>query len=417
MPSDDDAETASPRMSPRKASKLRRLWLPPARFADRSTDRRVTFLELFFDLVFVVVISQLAERLAEHPTWHGVAWFAFLFYAAWSSWQNGTFYHDLHTTDDLSVRVFTFLQMLTVAVMAAYIGDVPGEGSTGFALAYAANILVLVVLWFRTGAHDPAHRAASIPYTGGYFVGMVFFAMSTVWDPPVRYWLWVAGLAAEIVGTVIAFRRWSPPATRHGEAVIAASPSLIERNGLFVIIVLGEVVVAAVNGMASIAQRDLNTVAIGMLGVVVAIGLWMIYFDLASHEAPVSHRTQLWLYLHLPLVIAIAAGGAGVLNTIEHATEPLPDAVRWLLVGSLSTAMVSVVLISGTLEIARAQPHLYRAAKLFIGIAGLLSLAVGLTDWGAKASLTAMVVLLLAPIASGIYVWLRYTDDDVVDFG
>src|SRR4029453_7315102 len=93
-------------------STFRRLWQPPGRYEDRATDRRVTFLELFFDLVFVVVISQLARRLAAHPSWSGVGWFVFLFYAVWSSWLNGTLYHDLHTTNDVSVRVFTFGQML-----------------------------------------------------------------------------------------------------------------------------------------------------------------------------------------------------------------------------------------------------------------------------------------------------------------
>ena len=59
---------------------------------------RVTFLELFFDLVFVVVIAQLAQRLAANPSWAGVGWFVYLFYAVWSSWINGTLYYDLHGT-------------------------------------------------------------------------------------------------------------------------------------------------------------------------------------------------------------------------------------------------------------------------------------------------------------------------------
>lgn len=87
---------------------LLRLWRPPGRFEDRDPDRRVTFLELFFDLVFVAVIAQLAHHLAESVTWSSVGWFIFLFYAVWSSWINGTLYHDLHSTDDLSIRVFTF---------------------------------------------------------------------------------------------------------------------------------------------------------------------------------------------------------------------------------------------------------------------------------------------------------------------
>ena len=250
----------------------------------------MTFLELFFDLVFVVVISQLAHRLAEHPSWPGVGWFVFLFYAVWHSWSNGTLYHDMHGTNDVSARVFTFAQMLAVAVMAAFIADVPGEGSAGFALGYAANSLVLVILWFRTGLHDPSHRAASVPYSLAYLVAAVLFGVSATVEEPERYWLWAIGLAVHVLGIVVAFRRWRPPATQGGDAVIATTPSFIERMGLFVIIVLGEVIVGAVDGMAEVAPLESGEIVIGLLGVLVAIGLWWIYFDLISSRAPGGSR-------------------------------------------------------------------------------------------------------------------------------
>ena len=190
-----------------KVSAARRLWNPPRQFADRPADRRVTFLELFFDLVFVVVIAQFADRLVIHPTWAGVGWFVFLFYAVWASWLNGTLYYDLHGTNDVSVRVFTFLQMLAVAIMAVFVADVPGDGAAGFALGYAANTLVLVVLWFRTGVHDPQHRAASVPYSAGYLVAAVLFAASAAVDAPLIYWLWGLAMFVEVEGrsTRIAF--------------------------------------------------------------------------------------------------------------------------------------------------------------------------------------------------------------------
>jgi low temperature requirement protein LtrA len=393
-------------------STFRRLWQPPGRYADRQVDRRVTFLELFFDLVFVVVISQMAERLAEHVSWSGLGWFVFLFYAVWTSWTNGTMYHDLHGTNDVSARVFTFALMLTVALMAVYIGHVPGEGSVGFALAYAANTLILVALWFRTGLHDPVHRPGSTPYSTGYLVAAALFAASAVVDDTLRYWLWAVALLSTVVGYWIGMHRWTPPAEQQGEARIATSPPLIERLGLFVIIVLGEVIVGAVVGMAELRPLDGDGVVIGLLGVVVAIGLWWIYFDLVSHREPISRYTQIWMYLHLPLVIAIAAGGAAVLNTVEHANEPLPDGVRWLLVGSLAVAMLSVVALTKTLQITREAPEIYRAADVALVLSAAASLGVGLTDWGAKGSIGAMCVLLLAPVVAGIAVWLRRTVPD-----
>jgi low temperature requirement protein LtrA len=370
----------------------------------------VSFLELFFDLVFVVVISQLAHRLAEHPNWSGVGWFAFLFFAIWQSWINGTLYHDLHGTNDVSARVFTFAQMLAVAVMAVYVGDVPGDGATGFALAYAANTLVLVVLWFRTGLADPTHRPASTPYSTAYLIAAGLFAASAAVDEPAQYWMWAAGLLAELAGLVIGLHRWTPPETQEGEALIATTPSLVERMGLFVIIVLGEVIVGAVEGMAALDPLEFDEIAIGLLGVVVAIGLWWIYFDLVSHRAPISRWTQLWLNLHLPLVIGIAAGGAAVLNTVANAHEPLPDGVRWLLVGSLAVAMLTVALIASTLEVRRRRPEVYRPADVALLVSAALSLAVGLTDWAAKTCLAVMAGLLLAPVATGMLVWLKYTE-------
>lgn len=390
-------------------SSMRRLWRPPGRFEDRNPERRVSFLELLFDLVFVAVIAQLAHRLAEHPSWTGVGWFVFLFYAVWSSWINGTYYHDLHTTNDLSIRVFTFAQMLAVALMAVHAADVPGEGSPGFAIGYAANTLLLVVLWFRTGFHDPAHRSASMPYSFAYLVSAILFTVSVVVDSPARYWLWAAALLSEGIGYAWAMNRWTPPESQGGDAVIAATPSLIERMGLFVIIVLGEVVVGSVNGMADLTPMDLDETVIGLNGILVAIGLWWLYFDLVSHRRPVSSRTQAWLFLHFPLVVAIAAGGAAVLNTIEHASSPLPDEVRWLLVGSLAVAVLSIVCLTLVLEIrSRSEARAVyetadRAALIGVG----LILAVGLSGWDAKASLTAMVALLLFPIVAGLRVWAR----------
>jgi low temperature requirement protein LtrA len=274
----------------------------------------------------------------------------------------------------------------------------------------------LVILWFRTGLHDPSHRPASVPYSTAYLLSAALFVVSVGVDEPGRFWLWALGLAVQVAGLITAFYIWTPPPSQSGEAVVGTTPLLIERMGLFVIIVLGEVIVGAVNGMADITPLDMNGIVIGLLGVLVAIGLWWIYFDLVSHRAPVSRGTQLWLNLHLPLVIAMAAGGAGVLNTVEHAADPLPDAVRWLLVGSLAAAVLSIALLTQTLEVRRTQPEVYRAAALVMLVSVLLSLGVGLTDWGAKVSLTAMVVLLLAPVAAGLVVWLKHADPDTVGF-
>jgi low temperature requirement protein LtrA len=141
--------------------------------------------------------------------------------------------------------------------------------------------------------------------------------------------------------------------------------------------------------------------------VLVAIGLWWIYFDLVSHREPGSRFTQLWLYLHLPLVTAIAAGGAGVLATVGEAEGHLLDATRWLLVGSLAVAVATVAALTLTLKVRRRFPDLYRAADAALCLSCVLILAVGLTGWGATATLLAMSLLLIAPIVTGLVLWAR----------
>ena len=169
--------------------------------------------------------------------------------------------------------------------------------------------------------------------------------------------------------------------------------------------------------MADLDPLQVDGVVIGLLGVVVAIGLWWIYFDLISSQVPVSRFTQVWLNLHFPLVVAIAAGGAGVLNTVEHSDEPLSKPVRWLLVGSLAAAMLSLAALVRTLEIRSLSPEIYRRVEPVLLLNAGLMLAVGLTNWQAKATLLVMVVLLLAPIGLGIVVWLRHSDPDEIGLG
>jgi low temperature requirement protein LtrA len=89
------------------------------------------------------------------------------------------------------------------------------------------------------------------------------------------------------------------------------------------------------------------------LGMMIAIGIWWIYFDFVSHRLPIDKRVPIfsWLYLHLQMTIIIAAIGAAVLNVIEHSGKHLPREVNWLLVGALSVALASIALLMRTIQI------------------------------------------------------------------
>lgn len=390
---------------------FRRWWQPPRRISEREEERSVTFLELFYDLVYVVLISQLAHALSMHVDLEGVIGFAFLFCLVWIAWINGTMYHELHGNNDIRTRVFTFLQIFTVAAMAVFASGALGESSVGFALSFAAYQLILTFLWWRTGVYDPSHRPLSQPYATAFLFSTLLFVLSVSVPAPWRFGLW--GLAL-LISLILPLRtstlgRDNPEVQAQIDLSMSVSPSQVERLGLLTIIVLGEVIVGVVSGVAG--HQPLTwpisvTVALGML---IAIGLWWIYFDFVSQHFPITGRAKMmsWLYLHLPMTAGIAATGAAILDVVEHSGEPLTTASRWLLVGAVALALICIALLMRSIQIPGEHRRLYRTGGIVTLVSGLIIVVLGLTRIPAIPLLILLVLLLLAPIFYGLKVWIE----------
>ena len=89
--------------------------------------RTVSFLELFYDLVYVAVVSQAAHHLAEHVSLRGVGEFAVVFALIWLGWINGTLYLELHGREDGRTRTVVFVQMGVLVILAVYTAEAAGE--------------------------------------------------------------------------------------------------------------------------------------------------------------------------------------------------------------------------------------------------------------------------------------------------
>lgn len=390
---------------------FRKWWQPPRRASDRDFERSVTFLELFYDLVYVVLIAQLAHALAEKVTLAGILGYAFLFIIVWWAWFNGSTYHDVHGNNDIRTRLFTFLQMFTVAAMAVFAHDALGASSTGFALAYAAFQLILTYLWWRTGVHDPLHRPLSQPYSLAFLITTFLFIGSVFVPSPFRFYLW--GLAV-LISLLLPFNmfnqgRKSPVIQEEVERILQVSPSLVERFGLLTIIVLGEVMVGTVNGVAEHPRLDWAIGLTAGLGMLVAIGLWWIYFDFVSHRPPWPTLGQVsqWFYLHLPLTAGIAAVGAAVFNVVEHSGEPLAAAVRWLLAGAVALVLVCVALLMQAIRVTPALYPQYRRGGIVTVVCAAFILLLAFFNLPAIPFLALLVLLMLLPVFYGIKVWIQ----------
>jgi low temperature requirement protein LtrA len=397
-------------MSPRSQS-IRLWWQPPRRAGDRPQYRQVTFLELFYDLVYVVLISKLSGALSANISWIGLRNFSFLFFIVWWAWLNGTLYHDIHGNNDIRTRFFTFLQMVFVVSMAVFAGDAMGKSSTGFALSYALFQLVLTILWWRTGVHDADHRPLSRPYSAVFFLNSVLFAVSAFVSPPQRFLLWGIALFFSLLLPVLTFTLGykNSNAREQIKIMTTVSPSTVERFGLLTIIVLGEVIVGVVAGVSKHQDMSWNLGGTALLGTLIAIGIWWVYFDFVSHRIPRPKifTVSIWFYLHLPVTMGITAVGAAVLNIVDHAGDQLPSEVRLLLTASLAVILISIALLIHTLQQTEEHQKAYRKGSVIMLISAILIAVLGFTELRTFHILGALILLLPAPVFYGFLVWLE----------
>ncbi len=317
---------------------------PRLRNHEEEDERRATWLELFYDLIFVAAVEQLGRYLAEHATLSGVGGFVLLFVPLWWTWIGTTFYASRFDTDDIVDRLATLAAIFAVVVMAANITHALGDGAVGFALGYAAARLILVVQYTVAGHFVAEARPLTNRFVRGFAVAAAIWIVSAFLPPPWDYGLWVVGVVVDIGTPLFAGRLHSKiaPSLRH----------LPERFGLFVLIVLGEGVAATVRASEG-RELGLPLGLAAACGLLIAFSLWWIYFEYtdgeplkAALDAGKIGIYNLWLYTHLPLVIGLTAAGVGVEHVVASAAgKPLAAEDRWLLCAAVALCWLAIGVI------------------------------------------------------------------------
>ena len=166
------AQTTDAMTSETRGRFKRWFWRPPRAHGETIADRQVSFLELFYDLVYVAVIGQAAHHLAEHVTVRGLAEFAVVFALIWIAWINGSLYLELHGREDGRTRSIVFVQMGILVLLAVFTADAAGGSGRAFAVVYAAFLVVQTWLWYTVRRQDRRDHPEFLAVTGGYVVGM-----------------------------------------------------------------------------------------------------------------------------------------------------------------------------------------------------------------------------------------------------
>jgi len=357
-----------------------------------SEEQKVTWLELFFDLTFVVAFDQLAKRLGDAPSGINLVNFLVMFGAVWWAWAGNTTFAAQHGNQERVYRWGSLAQLLTVAVLALSERGELAENGPVFALAFAANRVILIGMHALMVRRDPDVAAFARPLMTGYGLAALIWLGSAFLGGTAQLLAWGVALAIDLL-TPLLLR------DRHGEA-LPHQDHLPERVGLLQIIALGGVVTELVAGGR---QRPLSVadLAPSLLALLTAVGLWRLYFDQAR-ALPVleAHRRGrigsflLWLYSHLPLTLGIVMLAVGMGHGISD-TENERDAVNLqLVVWSLGAVLLALALLRANALRLSHRPLLNRS--LLALLAGLgVTVLLSFTDLGTLALHAAVAALIL----------------------
>ncbi|MFD9409091.1 low temperature requirement protein A [Streptomyces sp. NPDC059989] len=293
----------------------------PMTARSREEDHRAaTPLELFFDLCFVVAIAQAGQRLvhalAEGHPGTGVIGYFFVFFGVWWAWMNFTWFASAYDCDDVPYRVATLVQIAGVLVYAAGVSRAFDQNDwTVAVIGYLIMRVALTAQWLRAAAGETGGaRKAALTYAAGLVLCQAAWVGLLFAPDDAKRWLFLIVAAAELLVPLVAERHHQTPWHPH---------HIVERYGLFTIIVLGETIAASTVAVKSAideheALGELLPIAGG--GLLIVFAAWWIYFAVPMHERLSTNRQAIpWGYGHLLIFAWGAAIGAGIEVAVEHA--------------------------------------------------------------------------------------------------
>jgi low temperature requirement protein LtrA len=357
----------------------------------RSEDR-VTPLELFFDLVFVLAITQCTALMAAAPTWSGLGKGLLLLALLWWAWVGYAWLTSVVDPEEGVVRFAIFGAMAALLVVALCVPEAFGDLAGLFVGAYAVVRYAQLVLFTAASRDEPALRRSVLGLVVSTSLGIGLLAAGAIAGGSVQVVLWVLALALDMGG----------PYLFGSEGWKLVPGHFAERHGLIVLIALGESIVAI--GVGAGSNVDAGIVVAAVLGTAVAAGLWWLYFDVValvavrrlSNAAEGRERNEIardsFSYLHFPMVAGIVLLALGLKKTLAHVDDPLK------LVPAVATLGGTALYLLAHVAFRWRNVHRFNGQRLLCALA-LLALIPVAVELPAVATLGIIVALLVALIA------------------
>ena len=358
---------------------------------ETETGHPVTPLELFFDLVFVLAITQVTQMLADDPSWRGLARGMLILAMLWWAWAAYAWLTNEIDPDEGGARLAMFAATGAMLIVALAVPGAFNENAFEFAVAYACVRVIHIVL-YALATDDVDVRAAIIKLAPTSFLACGLLLGASFLDGEGQGALWAIALLIDYVGAAIGGGRGYRLHPEH----------FVERHGLIIIIALGESIVALGIGASSTTELEPGEIAAALLGVVVASSLWWTYFDVTALVAERrlqslrgAERARLardsFSYLHFPMVAGIVLLALGIKKTLEYTDKPLETIPAVALCGG-----VGLFFLAHVARRARAMhtfgTHRFIAALLAFALIPVALEADSLVTLGLLAGLTSSLV-------------------------
>lgn len=361
-----------------------------------ENQHRTTPVELLWDLVFVFAITQVSSLLSRDLSWAGFGRSMLVLALVWWAWSAFVWAANAQTQTSGTLRACLLLSTVLIFITGLALPDAYGSEGTLFAATYALVRLLHLALYADASRQGNASWKAIAGFGVTVLIGMALLLIGSFFHGGVRVALWAAALAIDYAGPA-----WLTRERLRGLQRVAVA-HFAERYGLFVIICLGESIVAiGVAGNVSRGHLGAELITSVTLTLAITIAMWWTYFDrfaataeerLRVHDDPVLAAADGYSYLHLLIVAGIITFAVGVHALVEHVARPLAAAPRLALCGGVALYLIGHVgfrwRLAGTLE--REKVAVAAALLAVFAVAG------GIDAW----VLAAIVAVLMAALCA-----------------
>lgn len=380
-------------------TKLVQLLGRPRTIKHQIHNRKVSWLELFYDLMFSVVIARLTDGLLDHLTWTGFGYSLLLF--AWFiwDWNEVSGYFDNHGNDAIINILIINVDMIMVGIGAIFIPEAIGGQLTRMAIVLMLLELLMALVWLTLAHFDQVHGPASRVWGAVHLLALVIMLVIYLISSQILLWGLVIALLLNIFDVLIT-NPWLENEYDQARMVHTISDSLIERYGLMTMIALGEVIAGLYDGMASgrISATKISrfVVAIVLIAFIAAIYYQILGTLEISLSSSIGTSMTGWLFI-LTIMFSFYLGVA--MQMQERFAE-----TNQRLLGNLSLSLCVVLFLwtirlivrIGT-EVAQRE-NKFKVGSLLLGEESLILLAAFLPSLD---QLVAVSLILLINILQG----------------